>query len=229
VNTNQEPGAPYPTYIKILPHPHSTNTDEIIIPVDCGEAALDATQKPTETVLDPIPKPWAPFRTRADFEYTETAVQGLLSKGLVDRQLSGITKCWSVSGSHLTIRNYADMERSLEAARQYGVPVRDSFAAAFKLNFTKIHSSIKFIPGHVIVPYQGSEHRFDFEYRDPWRWITTLVTDESLAAASTYNSVKKFFCEGIRAERLWDEPNTADTWWEIDVRVALDQFVFYQP
>ncbi|KAJ7744777.1 hypothetical protein DFH07DRAFT_776977 [Mycena maculata] len=54
--------------------------------------------------------------------------------------------------------------------------------------------------------------------RDPWKWILTLLNDDTLAETATYNSVRKYYCEGSRTvrhdheERFIDEPNTADTW-----------------
>ena len=66
---------------------------------------------------------WAPFRTLADFEYTETAVKGLLSEDLVNRQLVGFNEAWSIGGSHLTIHNYKDMQKSLAVAREFGIQV----------------------------------------------------------------------------------------------------------
>jgi hypothetical protein len=32
-----------------------------------------------------------------------------------------------------------------------------------------------------------------------------------------WNSVQKFYCCGDHEERIYDEPNTADTWWQVDV------------
>jgi len=63
----------------------------------------------------------------------------------------------------------------------------------------------------------GESHSFTFEYRDPWEWILSLVQDESLAPLHMWNSVRKYYCCGDHEERIYDEPNTADTWWEIDV------------
>lgn len=67
-------------------------------------------------------RPWAPFVNLADFEYTETAVNGLLSKKIVDRQLAGFNSTWAI-GSHLSIRNSKDMEASLAMACNYIVKV----------------------------------------------------------------------------------------------------------
>ncbi len=32
-----------------------------------------------------------------------------------------------------------------------------------------------------------------------------------------WNSVKKYYCEGSFEEQIFDEPNTAETWWNVDV------------
>jgi hypothetical protein len=32
-----------------------------------------------------------------------------------------------------------------------------------------------------------------------------------------WNAVRKFYCSGDFEERIYDEPNTADTWWNVDV------------
>ena len=71
----------------------------------------------------PESRPWVPFRSLADFEYTETAIVGRLSEYLVNRQLNGFCNKWSIGGSHLTIHTYQDMQKSLEKARDYGIKV----------------------------------------------------------------------------------------------------------
>lgn len=67
------------------------------------------------------------------------------------------------------------------------------------------------------VEYQGTAHNFDFEYRDPWQWIVALIHDESLAPLCMWNLVKKFHCTREKEEHIVDEPNTEDTWWNVDV------------
>ncbi len=68
-------------------------------------------------------RPWAPFLTLADFEYTETAVNGLLSKKTVDKQLLGFNSKWAIGGSHLSIQTSKDMETALAMACEYIVKV----------------------------------------------------------------------------------------------------------
>jgi hypothetical protein len=103
-------------YIKIIPHPHAHDPAIRIIP-------LSTSSKET-LVFQPKPNicPWAPFRNLADFEYTETAIKGLLSKTLVNTQLAKINSTWAV-GSLLSIKSHRDMETVLSKARKYFVQV----------------------------------------------------------------------------------------------------------
>ncbi|KJA12958.1 hypothetical protein HYPSUDRAFT_73169 [Hypholoma sublateritium FD-334 SS-4] len=187
-------------YIKITPHPHSLDPTTIIVPLNSPKTAqperkpglISAIAGDHEIPVDS--RPWAPFRSLADFEYTETAVNGLLSKQVVNKQLEGFNSAWAI-GSRLTIRNSNDMEASLAMACEY---------------------IIKFKSASVSVEYQGRTHKFDFQYRDPWEWILALIHDESLAPLCMWNSVKKFHCTREKGERIIDEPNTGDAWWNID-------------
>jgi hypothetical protein len=74
--------------------------------------------------------------------------------------------------------------------------------------------------------YHGEHLEFEFEYRDPWEYILNLIHDLSLAPVSSWNSIQKFYCYRVDSgehveERIIDEPNTADTWWEIDVSADI--------
>lgn len=116
-------------YIKIVPHPHSPDPNIRIIPL--------STQMSSEVapVFQPKPNtcPWAPFKNLADFEYTETAVKGLLSKEVVNTQLAGINTTWAV-GSFLSIKTHRDMENVLSKAREYFVQVYNWLYHYYRLN-----------------------------------------------------------------------------------------------
>jgi len=73
----------------------------------------------------------------------------------------------------------------------------------------------------ITVTYLGKVHKYDFEYRDPWEWILSIIQDESLAPVAMKNAVRKYYCSGSSEERIYDEPNTADTWWDIDVSLYI--------
>ena len=108
-------------FIKITPQPHSQDPTPIIIPLTLLPALSINSSGP---IFQPWsdPWPWAPFQTLADFKYTETAIQGLLSKLLVNKQLAGINSGWAV-GSRLSIKNYNDMEKVLTKARKHTIQV----------------------------------------------------------------------------------------------------------
>ncbi|KAF7967343.1 hypothetical protein HWV62_34677 [Athelia sp. TMB] len=93
------------------------------------------------------------------------------------------------------LHTLAEGNMSLEAAREYAVP---------------------FTEGNVSLDFQGEEFSFDFQYRDPWAWILSLVGDSTLASHSTYHSVRKLYCDSDGTERLFDEPATGKAWEEID-------------
>ncbi|KAF8804428.1 hypothetical protein BYT27DRAFT_7106461 [Phlegmacium glaucopus] len=186
-----------PEYIKIIPHPHSPNPSTKIIALNTWNPACQSLY-PTY-MPQPEPRPWAPFENLADFEYTETAVLGLLPKWIINKQLTGFNSNWA-DGSHLTIKNFTEMDKVLSKARKYFVQFKQDTVTA---------------------TYQGKVSEFTFEYRDPWEWILSVVQDESLAPMAMWNAVRKYYCKGDFEERLYDEPNTADTWWNVDVSLHI--------
>ena len=69
--------------------------------------------------------------------------------------------------------------------------------------------------------YQGKLFEFTFEYRDPWEWIPSVVQDESLVPMAMWNAVQKYYCKADFEECLYDKPNTANTWWNVDVSLHI--------
>lgn len=105
-------------YIKIIPHPHSPNSTIKIIALSTSNSV--AHSEHTNYIPRPEPRPWAPFENLADFEYTETAILGLLPKWIVNKQLAGFNSNWA-EGSKLTIKNFTEMDKVLSKARKYFV------------------------------------------------------------------------------------------------------------
>ncbi|KAJ7875714.1 hypothetical protein B0H14DRAFT_2568563 [Mycena olivaceomarginata] len=185
-------------YIETIPHPHNDSAAASYISLDNGVTPggppedPDAPSKPF--VAQPAYKPWAPFRTRADFEYAESVVLPNMERKWVDVQLAGIAGEWSNSPSNITFRNYAHMEKTLAAARTYRV---------------------QFQTGHVEADFDGVTYKFEFQYRDPWKWIVDLLSDPTLASDIHWHPVRKFlFKDGVKVQ-LFDEPYTANKWWNI--------------
>ncbi|KAJ7145981.1 hypothetical protein C8R44DRAFT_863803 [Mycena epipterygia] len=190
------------SYLRIIPHPHSTDPTPVIIPIDSANRptnnGVNRTLVPDEEL--PGHAPWFPFKWRANFQATEITVKGLLSKELTDSLFSGASSTWSSSGhSHITLQNHKQMESVLSHAHKYGV---------------------RFKSGQISATYEGEVYNIVFGYRDPWEWITKLLEDDTLGPHLIFNSVCKYYCEGTVeetwCERVIDEPNTADTWDEYE-------------
>ena len=109
------------------------------------------------------------------------------------------------------------MERVLAKARKHTVQVHVVFTYSTMHFRSLIKSTEQFTTATVSGTLDGKVHSFTFEYRDPWEWILSLVQDESLAPMNMWNSVRKYHCCGEYEARIYDEPNTADIWWAIDV------------
>jgi hypothetical protein len=107
-------------YIKIVPHPSSRDPTIKIIVLSTLTSSK-RSEHPTY-MPQPEPRPWGPFKSLADFEYTETAILGLLPKWIVDKQLAGFNARWA-EGSRLTIKNSTEMDKVLSKARKYFVQV----------------------------------------------------------------------------------------------------------
>lgn len=103
-----------------LPHPHSSQSAWTVSFEETAKISPFPGSSPNLTRRNGILSgalPWASFRTRPDFEYTESAVKGLLGKDIVNMQLQGMRGSWSRDGSHITLRTNKDMEDALDRAR----------------------------------------------------------------------------------------------------------------
>ncbi|KAJ7090711.1 hypothetical protein C8R44DRAFT_835939 [Mycena epipterygia] len=190
------PSKPVPAskfYIKTIPHPHDESSKCSYISLDGGTLPTDNTAE-SAGVLNPGPKPWAPFRSRADFEYAESVVLSNMERKWVNKQLAGIGGEWSNTPSNITFCNYDHMEKSLAAARKYVV---------------------QFETGEVEAEFQGTTYKYQFQYRNPWKWIVDLLTDPTLSSDIHWYPVQKFVCEDGVTIRIFDEPYTANKWWNI--------------
>ncbi|KAJ7842571.1 hypothetical protein B0H14DRAFT_2586293 [Mycena olivaceomarginata] len=155
--------------------------------------------KRVENLIDAA-RPYAPWTTLSDFQYTETAVQGLLKPKFIDTQLKGMTGSWLRGQGDITLKDYHEYRRVLTQAHLSGVQFRKATVKA---------------------TLWGVEKKYTFFYRDPWEWIRSLVTDPSLASVTTWKSRRMFYCENGHREQFIAEPWTADRWYEADTELPL--------
>ncbi|KAF8521655.1 hypothetical protein JB92DRAFT_3275059 [Gautieria morchelliformis] len=193
-NSNSEASQNQPhtstTFLEIIHHPHSNQQTEFIfrdLPIPPPSEDYSRPQS------NSTGKPWAPFRTRSDFEFAELVVQSAMKGSTVKRLLKGIRHDWTEPGStKITFQNKVDFQKSMAAARKFNTQ-EDSISATF----------------------EGIKKTFDFHFRDPWKWLLHLVTDPTLASSIIYYPVKKILHENGTSTRLYDEINSGQTWWDI--------------
>ncbi|KAF8586450.1 hypothetical protein K439DRAFT_1646238 [Ramaria rubella] len=135
-------------------------------------------------------KPWAPFRTRGDFEFAELAVQSAMRSKVTAKFLQAITHDWTDPGHS-------------------------------QLTFTARTFNVQFKSGIVMATFNGEEHTFEFQFRDPWEWILNLTTDPSLASSILWYPVEKTLHENGTQTRLYDEINSGNTWSEIQDQLPV--------
>ncbi|KAJ7613048.1 hypothetical protein FB45DRAFT_759393 [Roridomyces roridus] len=184
-----------PAYILIEPHPKDVGNLPQRIPLDQSTGCDDTDTRSYATNWIDIAKPYAPWRTLADFEYTEGAVKGLLKSDLIDFQLKRIGGDWTEGRSKISLQNYREYRHALTCATTAGV---------------------QFHKGTAEAKIWGETRKYSFFYRNPWEWIKTLLQDPSLACHSNWKSRKMFYSEGDHTERFVNEPWTGNRWWEVD-------------
>ncbi|KAJ7868913.1 hypothetical protein B0H14DRAFT_2572077 [Mycena olivaceomarginata] len=182
-------------YIISKPHPndHLAVVEVLSLSHPLRQQGDPTDRKRLDNLIDAA-RPYTPWCTMSDFEYTETAVQGLLKPKFIDTQLRGMTGPWARGHGDITMKDYCDYRRVLTQARVSGIQFRKATVQA---------------------SLWGVEKKYTFFYRDPWEWIRGLVTDPSLAHVTAWKSRHMFYCEDGGRERFITEPWTADHWYEV--------------
>ncbi|KAJ7053222.1 hypothetical protein C8F01DRAFT_1065057 [Mycena amicta] len=179
-------------HIEIEYHPHS-GLDNAIILLDATPGSL-APIRPTRSTVSQARRPWAPFPTRPDFEWSETMY--LQSRDQIQAQLKGIHGSWNPHGTAITIKTYAELQGLLEKSRKYVVEFESE-------DFTE--------------EIDGEQRTFTAYFRDPWKFILELVTDPSLASDIVWYPYRKYLVIDGARQRLRDEAYSADLWWDMQV------------
>ncbi|KIJ33454.1 hypothetical protein M422DRAFT_264558 [Sphaerobolus stellatus SS14] len=107
-------------YIEVIHHPHSGGFTTTIIPI-ASQIGSDKPVKSSVPEAYQIPvrgKPWAPFRTREDFEFAELAVTEGFNSHCIQKTLDGVNGRWARK-SRLTIMDTNDLKESIAAAQRF--------------------------------------------------------------------------------------------------------------
>ncbi|KAJ7695581.1 hypothetical protein B0H14DRAFT_3100500 [Mycena olivaceomarginata] len=157
-------------------------------------------------------QPWLPFRTRLqapthhtsltrlDFEVSEFAQENMLNRAATNKLLSLIHQC-GANLEKFTIQNWEDMNKQWDAASK---------------------KCTDFETYKVEVPYKNTLVLFKMHARPLWNWALDLVQDPCLAKCFVWDAVKMYRHNGKSFVRFWNEPWTADAFWELQSKLPKD-------
>lgn len=95
--------------IQVEYHPNSGHGTKIFQP--------DEYYKPVQNADTAVePEPWAPFRTREDFEFAEIALETGMTRKQMDAMIKLFHKCIEIGEGGFTISGHKDMEDTLKVA-----------------------------------------------------------------------------------------------------------------
>ncbi|KAI9444316.1 hypothetical protein H4582DRAFT_2071883 [Lactarius indigo] len=140
----------------------------------------------------PKAEPWRPFfKTHKDFLFSEVLMEAGMNKDRTDRLIEVVRLCIEGKGT-LTFSNYLDIRGAWERASLQ--------VTAF--NFCDIS-----------VPYNGVDRTFEVPHRPLWDWAVDLIMDPQLDQYFEWDAQKVFKHDGENISRVYDEPWTADSFW----------------
>ncbi|KAJ7857468.1 hypothetical protein B0H14DRAFT_2578359 [Mycena olivaceomarginata] len=196
VDSNVEYGPPLPQlFLLTISHPRSHKMLSIV-PLD--DPPRDLTERTLAIPINPN-KPYAPFRTYADYRMASKCIRNAWSDRVIQNKLDeeheGIYN-GTAGECQLMIRTVKHMADCLAAARTLTVEFQRT---TISVDFTADAETDRF------------RKTFENWCRDP-----------TLAPRSTWFSVRKYFCRGgpitgiAHQEEVYDEPWTGRTWNEVD-------------
>ncbi|KAG1731038.1 hypothetical protein EDD22DRAFT_1014271, partial [Suillus occidentalis] len=172
--------------IKLEYHPSSGITPEV-------HAFNDFKRCPPTSSAPPHKRPWAPFKSRLEFEIAELALEACLNNDQTDRLITLCNRCASQS-EKFTFKNHKDIRERWEAVS---------------------HRTTGFTHDVISVPYDDSIRQFELYYRDLWEWAADLLRDPRLFPHMVFDAQRFSKFDGKTFVRFIDEPFTAETFWNV--------------
>ncbi|KAG2074347.1 hypothetical protein BDR04DRAFT_976913, partial [Suillus decipiens] len=145
-------------------------------------------------------KPWHPFRSRADFEFSEIALDAALNKSQIDAPLNLIL-CISQGHAEITLKNEADLSKAWDNA------------AAELTPFSK---------HQVPVTYKKNDQVYEVHARPIWDWALDLLDNPLLAPHFVWDACHIYKRNAVGFECFFDELWTGDRWWDIQSSLPPD-------
>ncbi|KAF8179060.1 hypothetical protein K438DRAFT_2177885 [Mycena galopus ATCC 62051] len=191
-------------------HPHAKRSE-----VTMSFEDYRATQVPPQRRHPIHEKPWAPFRTRFDFEVAEFAQDAKLTKNQINVLISLIQRC-SKNPEGMTLQNHADLEKQWTFASEKCTEASYRLGLWFPSSYP-----LKFQQFEVAVPYKGVDRTFEMYARPLWEWAMDIVQDPHLADFFVWDTEQCYFFNGTKWKCFYAEPWTAEAMWDIQVGVGF--------
>ncbi|KAJ6564340.1 hypothetical protein B0H19DRAFT_1067901 [Mycena capillaripes] len=147
-------------------------------------------------------RPYAPFRTFADYKFASRCVKRRMPNAEIDEDLRDMHSGVYSNDCFVTFHNHRDLQKSLEAARISNVPF------CSKTLFIDFDG-----------PNFGKRYEIKVEFRDPWKIMKRWACDPTMAHVSTWFSQEKYLClNGVidLLNPLYDEPCSGESWRKVD-------------
>ncbi|RPD68252.1 hypothetical protein L226DRAFT_527358 [Lentinus tigrinus ALCF2SS1-7] len=152
---------------------------------------------------DPLlPSGGATRTSHIDFEFSEFCAEASLNTKQVDSVLELVQKI-AADPAQLSSKLASDVHVAWENAK--------SHQPAFEKSIIE-------------VPYRKGTLEFDVHTRSSWQWALALIKDTTLAQHITWHAVKQFKFTDGEWVRFWDEPNTADYWWDVQSELPAEGY-----
>ncbi|KAJ7468650.1 hypothetical protein FB451DRAFT_1340298 [Mycena latifolia] len=142
-------------------------------------------------------EPWAPFRTRLDFEVAEFTQDVMLNQAQINTLISLIRRC-SANIADFTFHSHADINKSWNLASK---------------------KCTQFVRSEVSVPYKGADQVFEMYARPLWDWALDIITDPHMADFFVWDAEQVFRYNGKEYVRFFTEPWTGDAMWDVQSKL----------
>ncbi|KAF9783985.1 hypothetical protein BJ322DRAFT_1007764 [Thelephora terrestris] len=184
--------------IKIEYHPHSGKGTHILSSDEYRESFRDHSE-PTPPDDD---RPWLPFSSQEDFEFTEFVHDAALNQKQINRLIKLIRTCQK-EPNKFTFRNFKDMRASLDNASKLLTP--------FKRH-------------EVTCDFEGDGLTYETQCRPLWDWILDHLVDPDLVRQFEWDARKVFRYnkEKDTYVQLYTEPWTGKRFWDVQSNLPAD-------
>ncbi|KAI0814934.1 hypothetical protein BC629DRAFT_1279974, partial [Irpex lacteus] len=149
--------------------------------------------RPEVDFASTLDEPWRPFQTRGDFEFAEIVHESRMSHAATERLLK-LIRGVQTGEVELTFNSQSDVRRAWEKASDFYPMFSKSTVSAV---------------------YKKTRPEYDFHHRPMWDWVVQQIEDPKLAPFFHWDAQKLWIYDGHRWVRFWEEPWTAEMFWDV--------------